>query len=91
MFGLVDGASRNLPSRGTAGHIVAIAASALLGACAHNPGDMPALQWQAVSATDASAAAYSSTETSPATGCGDACYVYRGGRDPSTGRAYTQL
>jgi hypothetical protein len=40
-----------------------------------------------------------SAEAAPATACGqpgqpgwsDRCYVYRGGRDPKTGLAYTQL
>ena len=44
-------------------------------------------------------AAEASTRSAPASHCGakdnsgwsDQCYVYRGGRDPKTGLAYTQL
>ena len=72
-------------------------ASLLLGACSHNVAETPALQWQVntVEAPEGSGAAYGAAETSPTTGCGesggDGCYVYRGGRDPHTGLAYTQL
>jgi hypothetical protein len=79
------------------GLVIAGTASLLLGACAHNVAETPALQWQVntVEATEGSGAAYGAVETSPATGCGesggDGCHVYRGGRDPYTGLAYTQL
>ena len=94
MFGSVGSASRKFAGRRIAILSIAVAASTLTGACAHNPGDMPALQWQVntVDATLAEAPAYSSAYTSSDTGCGaGGCYVYRGGRDPDTGRAYTQL
>jgi hypothetical protein len=98
--------------------------SLFLGACAHNGGDAPGVQWQfntsdagsagpvmygvdsapvgdvAVerSAIEAPVAAGSEhSGSAPACGHGDNsgwsdnCYVYRGGRDPVTGRAYTQL
>jgi hypothetical protein len=98
--------------------------SLFLGACAHNGGDAPGVQWQfntsdagnagpvmyevdsapvgdvAVerSAIEAPAAEGSEHSASaPACGHGgnsgwsDNCYVYRGGRDPVTGRAFTQL
>ena len=77
--------------------LIAGTASLLLGACAHNVAETPALQWQVntVEATEGSGAAYGAVENSPTTGCGenggDGCYVYRGGRDPYTGLAYTQL
>ena len=64
-------------------------ASLLLGACAHNVAETPALQWQVntVEATgDAASAAYGTVEAAP-----EPEYVYRGGRDPNTGLAYTQL
>jgi hypothetical protein len=95
-----------------------------LGACAHNGGEAPALQWQFNSSdagNPASGPAMLAVESSPladvtgespaedasavsehgasAPACGtggdagwsDNCYVYRGGRDPITGRAVTQL
>ena len=104
--------------------LLAVAAmSLLLGACAHNGGEAPGLQWQ-FNSSDAGGspagpgmfAVESSqladvTQESPAadaavsehklnsSACGkgdtsgwsDNCYVYRGGRDPVTGRAVTQL
>jgi hypothetical protein len=107
------------------GTLLAVGAiSVLLGACAHNGGEAPALQWQFNSsdasgppagpgmfavesspladvtvesaAVDAPAASEHSASP-PACGKGgnsgwsDNCYVYRGGRDPVTGRAMTQL
>jgi hypothetical protein len=89
MFGSsVGSASRRIVGRRIAGLSIAVAASTLFGACAHNPGDVPALQWQVntVDATQAQAPAYSAAGRSS-----DSGYVYRGGRDPDTGRAYTQL
>ena len=100
------------------------AMSLLLGACAHNSGNAPSVQWQfnasdagstgpAMYAVDSAPLADSTVESSPieapraeaaeqsaaAPACGhgdtsgwsDNCYVYRGGRDPVTGRASTQL
>jgi hypothetical protein len=100
------------------------AMSLLLGACAHNAGNAPGVQWQfnasdagstgpAMYAVDSTPLADDTIETSPieapraeaaehsaaAPACGqgdtsgwaDNCYVYRGGRDPVTGRALTQL
>lgn len=107
------------------GRLLAVGAmSLLLGACAHNGGEAPALQWQ-FNASDAGApatgpgmyavessqladvtaespaadvpAVSEHSASSPACGEGgnsgwsDNCYVYRGGRDPVTGRAVTQL
>ena len=97
MLGSARIASRQFLGNRFAGLIIAGTASLLLGACAHNVAETPALQWQVntVEATEGSSAAYGAAETSPATGCGesggDGCYVYRGGRDPYTGLAYTQL
>jgi hypothetical protein len=97
MFGSARIASRQILGNRLSGLVIAGAASLLLGACAHNVAEAPALQWQVntVEATDGSSAAYGAAETSSATGCGesggDGCYVYRGGRDPHTGLAYTQL
>ena len=107
------------------GSLLAIGAmSLLLGACAHNGGEAPALRWQfnasdaggspagaGMFAVDSSqladvtvdspagdAAAVTEHSASPPTcgkgdnsGWSDNCYVYRGGRDPVTGRAVTQL
>ena len=108
------------------GTLLAVGAmSLLLGACAHNGGEAPALQWQfntsdagspaagpgmfAVESSqladvtvesppaDAPAASSEHSASPPACGKGgdsgwsDNCYVYRGGRDPVTGRAVTQL
>lgn len=100
------------------------AMSLLLGACAHNAGNAPSVQWQfnasdagstgpAMYAVDSTPLADNTVESSPieapradaseqsaaAPACGhgdtsgwsDNCYVYRGGRDPVTGRASTQL
>ena len=107
------------------GRLLAVGAmTLLLGACAHNGGEAPALQWQ-FNASDAGApaagpgmfavessqladvpvespaadasAVSAPASTSPAcgkdgnSGWSDNCYVYRGGRDPVTGRAVTQL
>ena len=84
-------ATRHFRKNRFAGVLVAGAASLLLGACAHNVAGTPELQWQVntVEATDA-APAYGAAGASSSTGCDD-CYVYRGGRDPHTGLAYTQL
>jgi hypothetical protein len=98
--------------------------SLLLGACAHNGGDAPGVQWQfntsdagsagpvmygvdsasvgdvAVERSEIEAPTAAGSEhsaTAPTCGQGDTsgwsdnCYVYRGGRDPVTGRAFTQL
>ena len=97
MFGLARIASRQILGRRFAGLVIAGTASLLLGACAHNVAETLALQWQVntVEATEGSGGSYGAAETSSATGCGenggDGCYVYRGGRDPYTGLAYTQL
>jgi hypothetical protein len=96
MFGSARIASREILGNRFSGLVIAGAASLLLGACAHNVAETPALQWQVNTvAADGSDAAYGAAETSSATGCGesggDGCYVYRGGRDPYTGLAYTQL
>jgi hypothetical protein len=97
MLGSSRIASRQFPGLRFTGLLIAGTASLLLGACAHNVAETPALQWQVhtVEATEGSGATYGAAETSPATGCGesggDGCYVYRGGRDPYTGLAYTQL
>jgi len=111
--------------RRVSGMLIVGATSLLLGACAHNGGDAPGVQWQfntsdagsagpvmygvdsgpvgdvAVerSEIEAPAAAEGSEHSASAPTCGhgdtsgwsDNCYVYRGGRDPVTGRAYTQL
>ena len=105
--------------------LLAVGAMALLlGACAHNGGEAPALQWQfnssdagsspagpgmfavesspladvtAESPVDEAPALSEHTAAPPSCGQGgnsgwsDNCYVYRGGRDPVTGRAVTQL
>ena len=107
------------------GSLLAVGAmSLLLGACAHNGGEAPALQWQfnasdaggspagagmfavessqladvTVDGPAADAPAVSEHSASPPacgksgnSGWSDNCYVYRGGRDPITGRAVTQL
>lgn len=96
MFGWVSFASRRSGGRPVAGFVIAAAASAFLGACAHNPGDMPGLQWQVntVDAAGAAPPAYGTAEAPASSGYaanGEACCVYRGGRDPNTGLAYTQL
>ncbi len=109
--------------RRTGALLIVGAMSLLLGACAHNAGNAPAMQWQfnssdagnagpamyavdsepladvtvhnsAVEAPRAEASEHSSA--SPTCGHGgdgwsSNCYVYRGGRDPITGRASTQL
>jgi hypothetical protein len=107
-----------------AGVLIVGGMALFLGACAHNGGQAPGVQWQfntsdagsagpmmyAVdsspvgdAAVERSAIAAPAAEGSehnasaPACGHGDTsgwsdnCYVYRGGRDPVTGRAYTQL
>jgi hypothetical protein len=102
--------------------LLAVGAMALLlGACAHNGGEAPALQWQFNSSDAGSPQAgpgMFTVESSPLadvtaegpvaeapavsehsatcgkggnSGWSDNCYVYRGGRDPVTGRAVTQL
>jgi hypothetical protein len=104
--------------------LIVAAMSLLLGACAHNSGNAPSVQWQfnasdagstgpAMYAVDSVPLADNTVESSPieaprteaaeqsaaAPACGhgdtsgwsDNCYVYRGGRDPVTGRASTQL
>jgi hypothetical protein len=104
--------------------VIVGAMSLLLGACAHNAGNAPSVQWQfnasdsggtgpAMYAVDSAPLADNTVESSPieapraeaseqsaaAPACGhgdtsgwsDNCYVYRGGRDPVTGRASTQL
>jgi hypothetical protein len=97
MSGSARIASRQFLGHPFTGLVIAGMASLLLGACAHNVAETPALQWRVntVEATEGSGAAYGAVETSPATGCGesggDGCHVYRGGRDPYTGLAYTQL
>jgi hypothetical protein len=93
MLGSTRIASRQFLGRRFSGLVIAGTASLLLGACAHNVAETPELQWQVntVEATEGGGTAYGAVETSPATGCGDGCYVYRGGRDPYTGLAYTQL
>lgn len=99
------------------------AISLLLGACAHNAGNAPAVQWQYNSSEAGSAGpsmyrvdsepladvtvqdsaieaprADASEHSADTRACGQGgdgwssnCYVYRGGRDPITGRASTQL
>jgi hypothetical protein len=87
-------ASRQIIVNRFSGLLIAGAASLLLGACAHNVAETPALQWQVntVEATGDAGMAYGTVEAAPEAGCGgDGCYVYRGGRDPNTGLAYTQL
>ena len=97
MLGSARIASRQFFGCRFTGLLIAGTASLLLGACAHNVAETPALQWQVntVEATEGSGGSYGAAETSSATGCGenggDGCYVYRGGRDPYTGLAYTQL
>jgi hypothetical protein len=97
MFGSSRIASRQILGNRFSGLLIAGAASLLLGACAHNVAETPALQWQVntVEATGDAGAAYGTVEAAPDAGCGagggDGCYVYRGGRDPVTGLAYTQL
>jgi hypothetical protein len=95
MFGSARIASRHIFGKRFSALLITGTASLLLGACAHNVAETPALQWQVntVEATG-SGSAYGAAESSPASGCGesgDGCYVYRGGRDPQTGLAYTQL
>jgi hypothetical protein len=116
--------SANYDFRRIATFLAVGAMALLLGACAHNGGEAPALQWQ-FNASDAGgppagpgmlavesspladvtakspvadAPAVSEHGASPPTcgkggnsGWSDNCYVYRGGRDPVTGRAVTQL
>ena len=99
------------------------AMSLFLGACVHNTGNAPAMQWQFNSSDAGSAGpamyavdsepladvtvqdsaveaprAEASEHSAAAPACGHGgdgwssnCYVYRGGRDPITGRASTQL
>jgi hypothetical protein len=88
MFSSARIASRRILGNRFAGLLIAGAASLLLGACAHNVAETPALQWQVntVEATGDAGMAYGTVEAAPETG-----YVYRGGRDPVTGLAYTQL
>jgi hypothetical protein len=67
-----------------------------LGACAHNVADTPALQWQVNTAEASESSGPALGATAPSSvNCGhdapDGCYVYRGGRDPKTGLALTQL
>jgi hypothetical protein len=88
MFSSARIASRGILGNRFAGLLIAGAASLLLGACAHNVAETPALQWQVntVEATGDAGVAYGTVEAAP-----EADYVYRGGRDPVTGLAYTQL
>jgi hypothetical protein len=86
------------PLRRTILLLIACSASLLAGACAHNTGDVPELQWQFSTAGELpSDALNAAAESPPGSSCGrdtgwsDRCYVYRGGRDPRTGLAYTQL
>lgn len=86
------------PARRFGGLLIAGAVSLSLGACAHNVADAPALQWQVntVDAADASAPAFgadanASSSWGTASAGSDEHYVYRGGRDPKTGLAFTQL
>jgi hypothetical protein len=79
--------------------LIAVCGSALcLGACAHNAAEAPALEWQ-INSTDGSGPSQSTFDSAAGAAsslnCGhdnpDGCYEYRGGRDPVTGLAYTQL
>ena len=110
------------PDRPRLGTLLAVAAvSLLLGACAHNGGEAPSLQWQfnssdagelparpgmyAVESSQLADVPMESREPAPpaaaehSSACGagdksgwsDNCYVYRGGRDPVSGRAVTRL
>lgn len=96
MFALNGIASERDPARRLTLFLVG-AMSLSLGACAHNVTDAPALQWQ-VNTVDASidSEPVGTSAGAPSSwSCGsdnpDACYVYRGGRDPKTGLAFTQL
>lgn len=77
----------------------ACAVSLLAGACAHNVADAPVPQWQFNTAESApEAPASGPADVSSSYQCGgnpsgwaSSCYVYRGGRDPNTGLAQTQM
>ena len=92
MFGSARIAPRQIFGNRFSGLLIAGAASLLLGACAHNVAETPALQWQVNTveatgdATGDAGMAYGTVEAAP-----EPEYVYRGGRDPNTGLAYTQL
>lgn len=95
MFALIGIASKLAAAR--LNLFIVSAMSLALGACAHNVADAPALQWQVktveasgdgelVGASDGASSSWNCGRDNP-----DACYVYRGGRDPKTGLAFTQL
>jgi hypothetical protein len=69
--------------------------SVLVSACAHTGAETPTPQWQFNTAESAPprAADLSASYTCGGnpSGWSDNCYVYRGGRDPNTGVAYTQM
>lgn len=90
------------PTRRVAPLLMVCSAAMIVGACAHNPGDIPELQWQLSTVSDAPSHALLNAAAEPQppqSGCPKVedggreggCYVYRGGRDPRTGLAYTQL
>jgi hypothetical protein len=94
MFQSISGISQKFAWR-IAAIVSAAAMSALFGGCAHTAPETPALQWQMSTAEaqqEGRAYVAQKTETTPASACaGDVCYLYRGGRDPKSGLAYTQL
>jgi hypothetical protein len=96
MFAFKDFEAKRAAWRRAATPLIVGAASLLLGACAHNVADAPGLQWQVTTIEGADAqegAAEASAGASSSLNCeqADHCYVYRGGRDPLTGLALTQL
>jgi len=99
MFAFTEIETKCVAVRRASGLLIVGVASLLLGACAHNVVDAPGLQWQVTTvetadaqeeALDASAGAASSLNCGHDGQSGE-CYVYRGGRDPITGLAFTQL
>jgi hypothetical protein len=98
MFALNGTASIFAPARRFGGLLIVGAMALSLGACAHNVADGPTLQWQVTTDDGADAgapalgaAAGASTAWGSANEGAEEHYVYRGGRDPKTGLAFTQL
>lgn len=98
MFAFIGIGTNSAPMRRVCALLIVGAMALAGGGCAHNVADTPNLQWQ-VNTVDASdpgePAPGASAAASSSLNCGhdtpDGCYVYRGGRDPNTGLALTQL
>ena len=94
MFGLAGDVPRKSIGWRVAGIAIAATVPLFFGGCAHNAAETPALQWQMSTGETGQpeTPAYAAQTPSPTSaGTEDDCCVYRGGRDPKTGLAYTQL